>query len=45
MTIKQDLESLKSRMTRVETLVWIIAAASGIKFGADIIPTVAAMFP
>ena len=43
MTIKSDLENLKSRMFRVETLVWIIAGVNGIKLGADVIPTVAAM--
>jgi hypothetical protein len=44
MTIKQDLEGLKQRMFRVETLVWVIAGVNGIKLGADVLPTVAAMF-
>ena len=43
MTIKQDLENLKSRMFRVETLVWVIMGINGIKFGVDVLPTVAAM--
>lgn len=39
MTIKQELENLKSRLFRIETIVWILAISNGIQLGTDNIPT------
>ena len=43
MTLSTDMENLKQRMLRVETIVWIILGVNGIKLGVDAIPLVSAM--
>lgn len=40
---KSDIENLKQRMFRIETIVWIILGVNGIKLGVDSIPIVSAL--
>ena len=37
-----DIENLKQRMFRVETIVWILLGVNGIKLGVEAIPLVSA---
>ena len=42
MKIKEELEGLKKRMTRIETIAWLLLGANGIKLGGEAVSLVSA---